>query len=67
MPIIDGLALIAILVVAFFIAREAARWEQLRQERKRHTVRYYWEGEETVGTFVDVGMRGQDLRVRGGH
>lgn len=56
MSVIEGLALIAILVVALVLVREAARWEKLRQERKRHTVRYYWEGEERFGTFIDVEM-----------
>jgi|WetSurMetagenome_2_1015567.scaffolds.fasta_scaffold753095_1 hypothetical protein len=56
MPVIDGLALLAVLIVALFLVREVARWEKLRQERKRHTVRYYWEGEERFGTFIDVEM-----------
>jgi hypothetical protein len=56
MSVIEGLALIAALVAALLLVREAARWEKLRRERERHTVRYYWEGEERFGTFIDVEM-----------
>jgi hypothetical protein len=43
------------LLVALVLVREAARWDHLRRERRRHAVRYYWEREETFGTFVDTG------------
>ena len=57
MSVLDGLALIGVLLVALVLVREAARWDRLRRERKRHIVRYYWEREETFGTFVDTAVR----------
>ena len=56
MSVLDGLMLIGVLLVALVLVREAARWDQLRRERRRHTIRYYWEREETFGTFVDTGV-----------
>jgi len=40
MSVLDGLALIGVVLVALVLVREAARWDRLRRERKRHIVRY---------------------------
>ena len=40
MSVLDGLTLIGVLLVALVLVREAARWDKLHRERKRHTVRY---------------------------
>ena len=56
MSVLDGLALVGVLLVALVLVREATRW-RLRRERQRHTVRYYWEREETFETFDDTVVR----------
>ena len=57
MSVLDGLALVGVLLVALVLVREATRWDRLRRERQRHTVRCYWEREETFETLDDTVVR----------
>ena len=61
MPIEYGLPLIGVLLIVLVLVRDAARRDKLRRERKRRTVRYYWQPEETLGTFLDAGAYGPEM------